>query len=55
MQDCQPNYTKAVILARGLGTRMRKEAEEAVLTEAQAEVAKTGVKALMPPGSIPGQ
>jgi dTDP-glucose pyrophosphorylase len=41
---------KAVILAAGLGTRMRKQAEadDASLSEAQRAVAATGVKALMP-------
>lgn len=39
---------KVVILAGGLGTRMRKQDEAAALTTAQAEVAGTGVKAMMP-------
>jgi glucose-1-phosphate thymidylyltransferase len=39
---------KAVILARGLGTRMQKPDDSAQLTEEQREVAKTGVKALIP-------
>ena len=39
---------KAVILARGLGTRMRSQDEEVDLSEAQAAVAETGVKALVP-------
>ncbi|HEX7009360.1 MAG TPA: hypothetical protein VF184_05230, partial [Phycisphaeraceae bacterium] len=39
---------KAVILARGLGTRMRKAAQAASLTDEQAAVADTGVKALVP-------
>lgn len=39
---------RAVILARGLGTRMRKAVQAAGLSEAQAAVAQTGVKALMP-------
>ncbi len=39
---------KAVILARGLGTRMRKRDQEAALDEQQASVAETGVKALIP-------
>lgn len=40
---------KAVILAAGLGTRMRKASEAAGnLTAAQQAVAATGVKALMP-------
>lgn len=40
---------KAVILARGLGTRMRRSTEAAASTE-QARVADTGVKALIPIG-----
>ncbi len=39
---------KAVILARGLGTRMRKQDEAAQLDEATAKIAATGVKALIP-------
>lgn len=39
---------KAVILAAGMGTRMRKQDRSAVLTEDQARVAETGVKALIP-------
>jgi len=39
---------KAVILARGLGTRMRKQDDSAVLNEQQAAAAQAGVKALMP-------
>ncbi len=39
---------KAVILARGLGTRMRKEDEAAEVDEHQAQIADTGVKALIP-------
>jgi glucose-1-phosphate thymidylyltransferase len=40
---------KAVILARGLGSRMRKE-DGAALDAAQASVAATGVKAMIPIG-----
>ena len=40
---------KAVILARGLGMRMKKAAQ-AALTEKQARMAETGVKALIPVG-----
>ena len=39
---------KAVILARGLGTRMRKTDCAAHLTREQAAVADTGIKALIP-------
>lgn len=42
---------KAVILAAGLGTRMRKADESAQLSGAQALAAATGVKALIPIGS----
>jgi len=39
---------KVVILARGLGTRMKRADEAAVLEDHQAAVADTGVKALIP-------
>ena len=40
---------KAVILARGLGTRMRKQSEvNSSLTSEQAKIAETGIKALVP-------
>lgn len=39
---------KAVILARGLGTRMRKTAEGAELSEDQAALADIGLKAMIP-------
>jgi glucose-1-phosphate thymidylyltransferase len=42
--------TKAVILARGLGTRMRRESPDARLGAEQADVASTGVKAMIPIG-----
>ncbi len=42
--------TKAVILARGLGTRMRREDASARVDEAQARVADGGVKAMIPIG-----
>jgi glucose-1-phosphate thymidylyltransferase len=41
---------QAVILARGLGTRMRRADAEAALDERQRAVAETGVKALIPIG-----
>jgi glucose-1-phosphate thymidylyltransferase len=41
---------KAVIMARGLGTRMRKPDESAVLDKDQMEAAETGVKAMIPIG-----
>lgn len=41
---------KAVILARGLGTRMRAESADASLDAGQARVAETGVKAMIPMG-----
>ena len=40
----------AVILARGLGTRMRRADAAADLAEDQARVAETGVKAMIPIG-----
>lgn len=42
--------TKAVILARGLGTRMRKADESATLDAAQDAVADAGVKGMIPIG-----
>ena len=39
---------KAVILARGLGTRMRKQDESAVLDNEQAATAEAGIKAMIP-------
>ncbi|MBV7411310.1 nucleotidyltransferase family protein [Dermabacteraceae bacterium TAE3-ERU27] len=42
--------TKAVILARGLGTRMRKADEGAVLDEKQSRVAASGVKSMIDVG-----
>lgn len=42
--------TKAVILARGLGTRMRAADDAAVLDAAQARAADTGVKGMIPIG-----
>lgn len=41
---------KVVILAAGLGTRMRKMDEQAHLDADQAAIAETGVKALVPTG-----
>ncbi|MDB5326739.1 MAG: glucose-phosphate thymidylyltransferase [Phycisphaerales bacterium] len=38
---------RAVILARGLGTRMRRHDADAALDDDQAKVAETGVKALI--------
>ncbi|MDQ3673465.1 MAG: nucleotidyltransferase family protein [Gemmatimonadota bacterium] len=42
--------SKAVILARGLGTRMRAESGGAPLDAGQARVAETGIKAMIPMG-----
>jgi dTDP-glucose pyrophosphorylase len=41
---------KAVIMARGLGTRMRQADDAARLDEQQAEIADAGVKAMIPIG-----
>ena len=43
--------TTAVILARGLGTRMRAEGESSSLSAEQAAAASLGYKALMPIGA----
>lgn len=42
--------TRAVILARGLGTRMRRADAQAVLEPEQSAVAETGLKAMIPVG-----
>jgi dTDP-glucose pyrophosphorylase len=42
--------TKAVIMARGLGTRMRKADESTALNREQAAAAGTGIKAMIPIG-----
>lgn len=41
---------KVVILARGVGSRMRKEDASAALSADQAKIADTGVKAMIPIG-----
>ena len=41
---------KAVVLARGLGTRMRRAEPNAALDERQAAVAASGMKGMMPVG-----
>ncbi|HUT89303.1 MAG TPA: sugar phosphate nucleotidyltransferase [Thermoguttaceae bacterium] len=46
----QPSMDKAVILARGLGTRMQKSDDSAALDATQAAAADTGVKAMIPIG-----
>jgi glucose-1-phosphate thymidylyltransferase len=42
--------TKAVILARGLGTRMRRQDQSSALEAAQTRMADTGLKAMIPVG-----
>ncbi len=42
--------TKAVILARGLGSRMRKAADDVTLSAEQAQAADSGVKAMISVG-----
>lgn len=42
--------TKAVILARGLGSRMRKEADGVELSDEQSKAASAGVKAMISVG-----
>jgi len=44
----QRSMDKAVILARGLGTRMRKQDDKAAVTATQAELAQLGLKAMIP-------
>lgn len=43
-----PAITTAAILARGLGTRMRREDAGAEASDVQAKVAETGVKGMIP-------
>jgi dTDP-glucose pyrophosphorylase len=42
---------KAVLLARGLGSRMKQDGESAALTESQAKAAAAGAKGMMPIGA----
>jgi dTDP-glucose pyrophosphorylase len=46
MKEC----TTAVVLAAGLGSRMRREASSSPLSEAQAAAAARGLKAMIPDG-----
>src|SRR5918993_743455 len=41
---------KAVLLARGLGSRMKQDGERAALSESQAKAAAAGAKGMMPIG-----
>ena len=50
MSTPSPANDKAVILARGLGTRMRRTSGAAALDAQQAAIASTGIKALLPVG-----
>jgi len=45
-----PMTDKAVILARGLGTRMRRSDDSVQLDQRQADAADTGIKAMIPIG-----
>lgn len=44
----QPQMDKLVVLARGLGTRMRRSENNAAVDGRQAAVADTGIKAMIP-------
>ena len=46
----QPAAVRALVLARGLGTRMRRVADAAGLTAGQASAADAGLKAMIPFG-----
>lgn len=50
MADARPEVVKAVILARGLGARMRRADPRAALAPAQEVAAKSGMKGLIPVG-----
>ena len=54
-QGISARTTQAVILARGLGTRMRRDAEAggAALTDEQRRAAERGAKGMMPLGARP--
>ena len=45
--------SKAVVMARGLGTRMKAASGEVELTAEQANAAASGAKAMMPLGGRP--
>jgi glucose-1-phosphate thymidylyltransferase len=45
--------TQAVVLARGLGTRMRRDADATALTSEQQRAAARGAKGMMPLGARP--
>lgn len=49
----EANVRKAVILARGLGTRMRRADQAVQLSGAQAAAADAGMKAMIPVGDRP--
>ena len=44
---------KAVLLARGLGSRMKQDGDAATITASQAAAAAAGSKGMMPIGSRP--
>ena len=51
-----PEIDKLVVLARGLGTRMRRADDAAALDRRQAAAADAGIKALIPlDGQKPGK
>lgn len=50
MTSAAPGITKAVILARGLGKRMRSSDAAAQLEDSQSRAADTGMKAMIPVG-----
>jgi glucose-1-phosphate thymidylyltransferase len=50
MDESWPAVTRAVIMARGLGTRMRRDDAAAQLDDAQAQAAAQGLKAMIPIG-----
>jgi glucose-1-phosphate thymidylyltransferase len=53
MQSSIANRQSAIILARGVGSRMRREDPNAPLDAAQAAAADRGLKAMMPIGGRP--
>ena len=48
--DAGPSISKCVVLARGIGTRMREHDSFAPINSAQSAAADSGVKAMVPVG-----
>lgn len=53
LAPCRMSTTRAIVLARGLGTRMRAPDPSAQLTQEQQRVADAGIKAMIPVNGRP--